>query len=349
MEYILHLIFTNILWYTKGTEQCVHLHAQPEQSWAHCDQLHEHHNAHWREHCVVLSTLRTVFRCIAHMCSYVICGSSLVCVSSFPSMVIGMRTCSWVFSSPRLSTSSSSLSSTSSWILPWCLTRIPWKIPCATPASGAWLAWTMSHPTQCENACTEHELVDLTFCGQSVNKLARSVTKWTPSMWQTIRTVNFLHSQWSPPILSCEQCGSTLSIGVISRFRFCRRSWWFRIIIRRVFCIFRSRTFVPISWMCKRQMSVSHSSTESETISLDAGLRIDALDLVIEVLGIARVIPKQSPSEHTRNRCSTPKHTPDYTRVGSECGSIERRSSSFERTSLWENQSCTFSNTTKLW
>ena len=27
----------------------------------------------------------------------------------------------------------------------------------------------------CENACTEHELVDLTFCDQSVNKLARSV------------------------------------------------------------------------------------------------------------------------------------------------------------------------------
>ena len=32
-------------------------------------------------------------------------------------------------------------------LLPWCLTRIPWKIPCATSASGAWSAWTMSHPT----------------------------------------------------------------------------------------------------------------------------------------------------------------------------------------------------------
>ena len=54
----------------------------------------------------------------------------------------------WAFSSSCLSTSSSSLSSTSSWFLPWCLTRIPWKIPCATPPSGAWSAWTMSHPTQ---------------------------------------------------------------------------------------------------------------------------------------------------------------------------------------------------------
>ena len=41
-------------------------------------------------------------------------------------------------------------------------------------------------------------------------------------------------------------------------------------------------TFVPISWMCKKQTSVSHSSKESEIISLDAGLKMDgipALDL----------------------------------------------------------------------
>ena len=54
-------------------------------------------------------------------------------------------------------------------------------------------------------------------------------------------------------------------------------------------CIFGSHTFVPISWMCKKHTSVSHSSTESEIISLDAGLRMDGIpaltlwDLVIEV------------------------------------------------------------------
>ena len=48
------------------------------------------------------------------------------------------------------------------------------------------------------------------------------------------------------------------------------------------FCLFGSRTFVLVSWMCKKQTSVSHRSTESEIISLDAGLRmggIPALDL----------------------------------------------------------------------
>ena len=47
-------------------------------------------------------------------------------------------------------------------------------------------------------------------------------------------------------------------------------------------CVFGCHTFVPISWMCKKQTSVSHSSAESEIISLDAGLRLDgkpALDL----------------------------------------------------------------------
>ena len=56
-------------------------------------------------------------------------------------------------------------------------------------------------------------------------------------------------------------------------------------------CNFGSHTFVPISWMCKKQTLVSHSSTESEIISLDAGLRLDGIpafdlwDLIVSVLG----------------------------------------------------------------
>ena len=37
-------------------------------------------------------------------------------------------------------------------------------------------------------------------------------------------------------------------------------------------CIFGSHTSDPISWMCKKQTAVSHSSTESDNISFDAGL-----------------------------------------------------------------------------
>ena len=34
-----------------------------------------------------------------------------------------------------------------------------------------------------------------------------------------------------------------------------------------ILCIFGSRTFFPIGWMCKKQTSDSHSSTESEVVS----------------------------------------------------------------------------------
>ena len=52
-----------------------------------------------------------------------------------------------------------------------------------------------------------------------------------------------------------------------------------------------SHTFVPVSWMCKKQTSVSHSSVESEIISLDAGWREDGIpaldwwDLIVLVFG----------------------------------------------------------------
>ena len=70
------------------------------------------------------------------------------------------------------------------------------------------------------------------------------------------------------------------------------------------FCVFGSRTFVPISWMCKKQTAVSHSSTESEIISLDTGLRLDGLpalerwDLIVSVLGnVSRVSDRSEKPE----------------------------------------------------
>ena len=60
-----------------------------------------------------------------------------------------------------------------------------------------------------------------------------------------------------------------------------------------------SRTFVPISWRSKEQTSVSHSSTESEIISLEAGLRLDGIpaldswDLFVLVRGNTNQSPKE--------------------------------------------------------
>ena len=74
--------------------------------------------------------------------------------------------------------------------------------------------------------------------------------------------------------------------------RLCWRPWGLKINLRwcLVFFFFGSRTFVPVCWMCKEQSSVLHSSTESEVIFLDAGLRmygllaLDLWDIVTEVI-----------------------------------------------------------------
>ena len=104
----------------------------------------------------------------------------------------------------------------------------------------------------CSNVCTWHELDDMTFFW-SVNKLARSVTKWTQACdrntAQHCRLGSFQDSDCAGDL---EDSKSTA---------------------RSVLCISGSRTFVPVSWMCKKQTSVS----ESEIISLDAGLRMDGL------------------------------------------------------------------------
>ena len=81
-------------------------------------------------------------------------------------------------------------------------------------------------------------------------------------------------------------------------------------------CVFGSHTFVPISWMCKKQTSVSHSSTESEIISLDAGLRLDGIpaldlwDLIVAVLGNTNQnrIEQGDLLKNKREVCSSP-HT----------------------------------------
>ena len=75
-------------------------------------------------------------------------------------------------------------------------------------------------------------------------------------------------------------------------------------------CVFGSHTFVPISWMCNKQTAVSHSSTESEIISLDAGLRFDGLlalelwDLIVSVLGIVSRVSDGS----GKPKCDVHKH-----------------------------------------
>ena len=100
----------------------------------------------------------------------------------------------------------------------------------------------------------------------SVNKLARAVTKWTRAHDKRLaRLISYIHHT------------SECRLGLVQDSDFGGELEDSKSILGRILCIFGSHTFVPISWMCKKQTSVSHSSTESEIISLDAGLRMDGI------------------------------------------------------------------------
>ena len=127
----------------------------------------------------------------------------------------------------------------------------------------------------------------------SVNKLARSITKWTKACDKRLnRLISYFHhtSEYK------QYCyvGSTAKqwrLEVLQDSDFAGDLEDSKSTSGGTLCIFGSHTFGPISWMCKKQTSVSRSSTESEIISLDAGLRLDGLpalelwDLIVSVLG----------------------------------------------------------------
>ena len=121
----------------------------------------------------------------------------------------------------------------------------------------------------------------------SVNKLARSITKWTKACDKRLnRLISNIHHtceyrQYCHLGNTAKQC----RLGLFQDFDFAGDLEDSKSTTGRTLCIFGSPTIVPMSWMCKKQTSVSHSSTESEIISLDTGLRLDRL-VTLELWGL---------------------------------------------------------------
>ena len=147
--------------------------------------------------------------------------------------------------------------------------------------------------TVCSQNCFESSTLG-TYCRHDilwfVNKLARAATKWTKSCDKRLaRLVSYIHhrceyKQYCHVGNTAKQC----RLGLFEDSDFAGDLEDSKSTAG-ILCVFGSHTSVPISWMCKKQTSGSHSSTEADIISLDAGLRMDgipALDLwnlVIEV------------------------------------------------------------------
>ena len=126
-----------------------------------------------------------------------------------------------------------------------------------------------------------------------MNKLARSITKLTKACDKRLnRLISYIHhtceyKQYCHVGNTAKQC----RFGLSQDSDFAGDFEDSKSASGGTLCVFGSHTFVPLSWMCKKQTSVSHSSTESEIISLDAGLTLDGIlaldvwDLIVFVLG----------------------------------------------------------------
>ena len=143
----------------------------------------------------------------------------------------------------------------------------------------------------------------------SVNKLARSITKWTCDK-RLNRLITYIHHTCE--YKQCCHVGNTAKqcrLGLFQDSDFSGDLEDSKSTSGETLCVFGSHTFVPISWMCKKQTAVSHSSTESEIISLDTGLRLDGVpalelwDLIVSVLGsISRVSDRSGKPESDEHR-----------------------------------------------
>jgi len=125
----------------------------------------------------------------------------------------------------------------------------------------------------------------------AVNYLAREVTKWTIACDKRLhRLMCYLHhhQDWTQHNFVGNYVQDThLAMFVDASFADDLRGS--KSTTGGLIAIVGSHTFVPITWVCKKQGAVSHSSTEAEVIALEACLRMEGLpclnlwDLVIDV------------------------------------------------------------------
>ena len=140
----------------------------------------------------------------------------------------------------------------------------------------------------------------------SVSKLARSITKWTKAFDKRLnRLTSYIHhtceyKQYCHVGNTAKQC----RLGLFEDSDLAGDLEDSKSISGGILCVFGSHTFVPISWMCKKQSAVFHSTTESEFITLDTGLRLDGLpalelwDLIVSVFGnVSRVSDRSGKPE----------------------------------------------------
>ena len=125
----------------------------------------------------------------------------------------------------------------------------------------------------------------------AVNMLAQEFTRWTAACDRRLhRLISWMHhSSDHMQIWYVGDKPSDCNLVLFSDASFAGDIKGSKSISGGVLCLVGPNTYVPINWLCKKQTAVSHSTSESEVIALDAGVRMEGLpalilwNLVIEV------------------------------------------------------------------
>ena len=102
----------------------------------------------------------------------------------------------------------------------------------------------------------------------SVKFLARAVTKWTKAGDKRLARLisSFVTHVNTGNIVMWETLPQQSRLGLFPDSDFAVDLEDSKSTSGGLLCIFGSQTFVPISWMCRKQTTVSHSSTDAEFI-----------------------------------------------------------------------------------
>ena len=146
-------------------------------------------------------------------------------------------------------------------------------------------------------------------CLWTINHLARYVTKWNKACDKRLhRLICYIwHKKDYMQHCFVGNEAKDCFIGVFTDASFAGDTQDSKSTSGCVVCLFGSKTFVPLTWFCKKQTAVSHSSTEAEFIALDAALRLEGIpclqfwELVVSVFHPELVFPlDREPIDTTR-------------------------------------------------
>ena len=142
----------------------------------------------------------------------------------------------------------------------------------------------------------------------TVNNLARNITKWTKAHDRRLhRLMCYIHHtvDWT------QICYVGNNVTDINLVLFTDASFAGDLVDSKsttgtLMCLIGSNTFVPLTWMYRKQGAISHSSSEAEVIAMDAGLRMNGIpalefwDLVKDVMDPIDTRPVRSKTQTSR-------------------------------------------------